>query len=260
MLEFLKFELAVLFRGRHTWTLLSMQDVKSRYRRSIIGPFWITLTSLVYVAGLGLVYSRLFNLELKDYLPFLSAGIIVWTFIVSLITEGSSAVINSGHIIKQIKLPLFTHVLRVVLRNFVVFLHSFIILVPLMYWYGFLTWTGVFASLLGVGVLLYAVTPMVAILAVICARYRDILPMVSSIMQLLFFITPVMWHPAQIQDLNVVIKYNFFNYLVALVRDPILNGVVPLTSILIAIVAGTVMWCIAFSVIFFNRNKIAYWL
>jgi len=260
MLEFLRRELSVFLGGWHTWVLLSLQDVKSRYRRSFIGPFWITLTSLFFVAGLGMVYSRLLHLDLKEYLPFLATGIIVWTFIIGFINEGANAIIGSGHIIKQISLPYMTHIMRVVFRNFVVFLHSWIILVPLLMWYGYLTFYGAFCAIFGVFLSLFSLTPLVIVLSLLCARYRDVLPMISSGMQLLFFVTPVMWHPGQVDGLSGVIKYNIFNYFINVVREPMLNGYLPLMSVIVVLAFGVGCWVFAFFAMYLTRKNIPYWL
>jgi ABC-type polysaccharide/polyol phosphate export permease len=260
MLEFFFRELSVFRGGWHAWFLLSLQDVKGRYRRSVIGPFWITLTTIFFVMGLGLVYSRLLNLNLKEYLPFLACGIIVWTFILGFINEGANSIIGAGHIIKQINMPFLVHVMRVVFRNVIIFLHSWVILVPLLMWYGYLTPYGLFCSVVGICLIVFALTPFVTLLAVVCARYRDVLPMISSGMQLLFFVTPVMWHPDQLAGLNLVIKYNIFVYFIDLVREPMLNGYFPLKSAIVVSVFGALLWIVSFLTLFLNRKKISYWL
>lgn len=258
--EFLKRELTTFTEGWHAWYLLALHDVKGRYRRSIIGPFWITLTSLLFVGGLGLVYSRLLNLNLKEYLPFLACGIIAWTFILTFVNEGASAIINSAHIIKQISMPVLTHIMRVAFRNTLIFLHSWVILIPLLMWYGYLSWYGLLYSILGIGLVVFTLTPLAALLAVICARYRDVLPMVSSAMQLLFFVTPVMWHPSQLAGLTEVIRFNPFVYLIDLIREPMLNGVFPAASAGLVLVMGTALWAAALATLFINRKQIPYWL
>ncbi len=258
--EFLNREMATFSDGWHAWYLLALHDVKGRYRRSIIGPFWITLTSLLFIGGLGLVYSRLLNLDLKEYLPFLACGIIAWTFILTFVNEGASAIINSAHIIKQISMPIMVHVMRVAFRNTLIFLHSWVILIPLLMWYGYLTIYGLLCSMLGIALVVFTLTPLAALLAVACARYRDILPMISSGMQLLFFVTPVMWHPGQLAGLTDVIKYNPFVYLIDVIREPMLNGVFPPGAAVLVFIMGVVLWATALTTLFINRKKIPYWL
>lgn len=260
MADFLKRELGTFIEGWHAWYLLALHDVKGRYRRSVIGPFWITLTSLFFVGGLGLVYSRLLNLDLKEYLPFLACGIIAWTFILTFINEGASAIINSGHIIKQISMPVLTHIMRVAFRNTLIFLHSWIILIPLLMWYGYLTWFGLLCSILGIALVVFTLTPFATLLAVICARYRDVLPMVASALQLLFFVTPVMWHPSQLAGLSEFIRYNPFVYFIDLIREPMLNGVFPAASAGLVFAMGVVLWIAALATLFINRKHIPYWI
>lgn len=258
--EFFFRELSVFREGRHAWVLLSLQDVKGRYRRSVIGPFWITLTSVFFVIGLGLVYSRLLNLNLMEYLPFLACGIIIWTFILGFINEGANSIVGAGHIIKQVNMPILSHVMRVVFRNVVVFLHSWVILIPLLVWYGALTVYGLFCSILGIFLVVFSLTPLVTFLAIVCARYRDVLPMITSFMQLLFFVTPVMWHPNQLSGLSAVIKYNIFSYLIDVVREPMLHGVFPLWPAIVVFCFGLVFWLGSFVVLFISRKQIPYWL
>ena len=258
--NFLKRELHALSDGRHTWYLLGLHDVKGRYRRSIIGPFWITLSSLVFVGGLGVVYSRLLNLNLEEYLPYLACGIIVWTFILNFINEGASALIGSAHIIKQVSLPLLTHMMRVAFRNTLIFLHSWVILIPLLLWYGYLTTYGLFCSILGVALVIFTLTPLTVLLAIVCARYRDVLPMISSALQLMFFVTPVMWFPQQLAGLTSVIKYNPFAYLIDLIREPMLNGFFPLASAGLVLGMGLLLWAAALALLFTHHKQIPYWL
>jgi ABC-type polysaccharide/polyol phosphate export permease len=259
-LKFLRWELGALNDRRDAWYLLALHDIKGRYRRSVIGPFWITLTSLLFILGLGLVYSRLLNLDLKEYLPFLACGIIAWTFIVTFVNEGASAIVNSGHIIKQISMPILTHVMRVAFRNLLIFLHSWVILIPLLMWYGYLTLYGLLTSVIGIALVMFVLTPLAALLAVTCARYRDVLPMIANSMQLLFFVTPVMWHPDQLAGLSAVIHYNPFVYLIDLLREPMLNGQFPFYSAALVLLMGFLLWACALTALFLNRKKIPFWL
>ena len=102
--------------SHHVWATLGWQDIKQRYRRSILGPFWLTISTGIMVAGIGFLYARIFRQETADYIPYLASGLVVWTFLAGLINEGCQAFIASDQIIKQVRLPLTTHVSRVVWR------------------------------------------------------------------------------------------------------------------------------------------------
>jgi hypothetical protein len=112
------------------WSTLGWQDIRQRYRRSVLGPIWITLSMAILVGTLGVIYGRVFHTELKEYLPFLCLGFIIWGFISSCANECCTAFTASAGIIKQSKGAFSIHVLRVVWRNFIVFAHTFVIFVP----------------------------------------------------------------------------------------------------------------------------------
>src|SRR5579862_3469636 len=58
------------------WMMLAYQDIKLRYRRSVLGPFWLTLSMAITVYTMGYLYGHLFHIELKTYYPFLVAGML----------------------------------------------------------------------------------------------------------------------------------------------------------------------------------------
>ena len=85
--------------------ILAYQDIKLRYRRSIIGPFWSTISMGVVITSVGFVFGSIFRSPMEEYLPFLAVGLIVWTFILGTISEGCNVFIDSEHMIKQLNLP-----------------------------------------------------------------------------------------------------------------------------------------------------------
>ena len=111
---------------------LGWQDIKQRYRRSKLGPFWLTISMGVMIGALGLVFGGIFNTPMRDFLPFLAIGIFLWTFILTVITEGCTAFISSDAVIKQLPLPLFLHVMRVIWRNVVILGHN-VVIIPLLF-------------------------------------------------------------------------------------------------------------------------------
>ena len=122
-------------------------DILQRYRRSLLGPFWITLSAGAMIGGIGLLYSQLLKQPTADYLPFLAAGLITWFFISAVINEGCSVFIGAEHMIKQVRLPFTVHVLRVVFRNLVILLHNLLVLVPVYLWSGKAVGWGVLLAL-----------------------------------------------------------------------------------------------------------------
>jgi ABC-type polysaccharide/polyol phosphate export permease len=122
-------------RKSSLWTALGWNDIRQRYRRSVLGPFWITLSMAVFITVLGVIYSNIFKIELRTYLPYLTLGYIIWGFVSTTTSESSIAFQESERIIRQIRLPYSIFILRVVWRNFIVFLHTIVIFVPVAMFY-----------------------------------------------------------------------------------------------------------------------------
>src|SRR3546814_14557644 len=97
--------------------MLGWQDVRQRYRRSALGPFWLTISMGVMIATIGVVFGSIFKTPMVEFFPFLSLGLILWTYISTIITEGCAGFIVAEGVIKQLALPLPVHIARVVWRN-----------------------------------------------------------------------------------------------------------------------------------------------
>ena len=93
--------------------ILGNQDISSRYKRSKIGAFWITINLLVFIITLSFVFGHLFNNRIEVILPMLATGLIAWNFLSSLIIESSKAFVDSGSLILQTNAPILVHLLRV---------------------------------------------------------------------------------------------------------------------------------------------------
>ena len=110
------------------WSALALQDIKLRYRGSVLGPFWLTISTLVMVVAMGVIYARLFRVDVATYLPYLSLGLIVWQTLSSTITEGCETFVREQSVIQQVPIPFSIHAYRTVCRNFIVLAHNLVIL------------------------------------------------------------------------------------------------------------------------------------
>jgi ABC-type polysaccharide/polyol phosphate export permease len=243
------------------WVRLAHQDMRLRYRGSLLGPFWQTITTAVMIGSMGFIYAKLFHTELHDYLPMLSLGLVLWGFVAGLITEGCGTFDAVRGIIQQVKLPLSLHAYRLVYRNFLILAHNFVIVpIVLVLFRHRIDWLG----LLGVvPVLLLVAINGVAVsilLGMICARFRDVSPIVGSVVQVVFFITPIVWPP---QALGSNAWWAVLNPLyppIDLIRSPFLG--LPHSphswSILLLV---TLVNC-AVSFMFFSRfrARVAFWV
>jgi ABC-type polysaccharide/polyol phosphate export permease len=242
------------------WTSLGWQDIKQRYRRSKIGPFWVTISMGFMIAGMGFLYADLFHTDVHTYLPYLTVGMIVWGLIGPLVTENCNAFVEGEGIIKQVKLPLSMHVYRVIWRNLIIFGHNFIIFILVaMIFEIWPSWRGLLAI---PGLLMICINGVwVGLLwGVISARFRDVPQIVASVMQIAFFMTPIMWLPTAVSGRTWFLKVNPFYYFMALVRGPLLGEDPNMHLWRWAILITVCGWTVAFLMYRLCRRRIAYWL
>lgn len=212
------------------------------------------------IGALGFLYTRLFHQEVSDYLPFLAAGFIVWGLLAGMINEGSSVFIDAAHVIKRVRLPLTVQVLRMVWRNMIIFFHNVGILVIVMVIFGRSPGWGVLLSIPALLLLAINGLWLGLLLGTLSARFRDVPPTIGSVLQIAFFMTPIIWKPGMRDDLSTFVNLNPFHHLVAILRGPLLGDLPELRHWLAACGIALVGWAITFLVFRSFRNRIAYWV
>src|ERR1700743_2447498 len=116
--------------------MLALNDIKLRYRRSRIGQFWLTISMAITILALGFVYSAIFQIALKTYLPLIAYSLIVWGLIAGICNEGAGAFIEAEGYIRSAPLPKSIYIYRVLLRNLITLLHNLIIVPVVMLIFG----------------------------------------------------------------------------------------------------------------------------
>lgn len=242
--------------------ILGWQDVKQRYKRSRVGPFWLTISMGVMIGTIGVVFSKIFNSPISEFLPFLALGLILWGFIFSCLTEGCNGFIAAAPIIKQLPVPLPIHIFRVIWRNLIITTHNIIIL-PVVYLY-FMKPVGFVALLClpGFVLLLLNVSWMAMLFSVMSVRFRDVPQIIQSMLQVVFYLTPIIWMPNLLpaRASGLLLNWNPFYHLIDLVRSPLLGGVPAVESWVICALMGVLGWLISLAVYGACRNRIAYWI
>ena len=220
----------------------------------------MTLSTGILVVSLGILYSRIFQTDIATYLPYLALGFIVWGFLSTTINESCQAFSESERIIKQIKIPFSVFVLRVVSRNFIVLMHTIILFIPIAIFFRISPHFTALLALPGLAILYINLVWVGLILAVLSTRFRDIPQIVTSVMQIAIFATPVMWQVSNLGEKTLIADINPLYHWLELVRGP-LTGALPSTSSWIASIASAVLGT-ALAVLLLRRasRRIAYWL
>ncbi|WP_232232550.1 ABC transporter permease [Cupriavidus sp. amp6] len=242
--------------------MLGWQDVRQRYRRSALGPFWLTLSMGVMIGTIGIVFGQIFKSPLDEFLPYLAAGMILWAFISSIVTEGCTGFIAAEGIIKQLPIPLFVHILRMIWRNVLILGHNIVIL-PLVFLavgkplsiVALLIIPGLFLAIINL-------TWVALILAILCARYRDLPQMVGSVLQVVFYLTPIMWMPSHLPERAslYLLDLNPIYHVLEIVRSPLLGQVPTALNWSVSLAMALLGWGAAILVYGRYKRRIAYWL
>jgi ABC-type polysaccharide/polyol phosphate export permease len=242
------------------WSMLGWNDIHQRYRRSALGPFWITISTAIFIVLLGFIYSKLFDQQLAVFLPYIAIGLITWGFISGTTTEACSVFVENAGIIKQIRLPYSIHAMRMIWRSFIVLLHTVILIVPIAL---FFRMPLGLSSLLALPGLLLVVLNQIwlsIVIGVVATRFRDIAQIVATAIQISMFVTPIMWPVSAIPGARFIADVNPFFHLIELVRAPLLGDVAAPLSWIVVIVMCIVGYGLAAIALTRASPRLVYWL
>jgi lipopolysaccharide transport system permease protein len=248
-----------LQRWRLAWALARL-DIRNRYRGSVLGPFWMTASTAVMVCGIGLVYSTLFRLSLAEYMPWLAVSLLVWTTINQTIIDACQSFVGAEGVIRQMPLPYTVHVLRFVIRNAIIAAHSLPLIAVVLVLAGAIPGPEALLAIPGLALIVVNAFAVGLFLGMVCARFRDIPQIVTNIMQLAFFLSPVLWKPQLLGSVAVWLPLNPVFALMETVRGPLVEGGAPIL-VWVAALVYTALACATAMVFFVRfRGRIAFWV
>lgn len=247
-------------RNVELWWTLACFDTVLRYRRSILGPLWITISMALLLIGMGPLYSTLFHAPLGRFFPHLTLGIIFWTFFTSTINDGCNVFITAARYLKQADFPASIFVWRSLARNLVQLAHHAVLYLPVALWAGIQWSPQMLLFIPGMTLVVINLHAITISLGILCARFRDVAQIVTSVLQLLMFLTPVFWMPDTLSGRTRFILYNPLAQMLDVVRLPLLNN---------SPAAGTWWFLVCFSIVNVTiaailyaqqRRHLAFWI
>ena len=253
-------DLEAALRLYRIWVYQGYHSVASKYRRSLLGPFWIAGSMVATALSLAIVFGGIFGQPLSEFLPYITSGLLVWAVVAMPMTEGTEIFIGSAHIIKNHAYPLSYYAFEMIARNFITFLHNLVVFVVMTLCVHALKpihWT----FLPGM-VLTYLIVVFYSTLAgMLGARFRDIRFIFPYLAQLLFFLTPIFWKADLIQGpRRLIAELNPLYHVVQLMRRPLLGQPPTVENWVnsgVVLLVGVVLWLIFFTI---NRRRIAFWI
>jgi ABC-2 type transport system permease protein len=246
--------------GYPFWWRFGLLDIKLRYRRTLLGPFWVTLSFGVSAVALTFVYSMLFKVAAESYFAYLIVGLAVWGLLSTLLIDGCTTFVRHSQLIQQQPLPILAHALRSVVGNFLVFAHNLMVVVIALAVAGVGVGWPTLLAIPALAVILLNGVWFAMLLGMLCARFRDLPQLVAVLVHVAFLVTPVFWYKDMLAGRARFVDLNPLYAFLELVRAPLLGQLPPLMSVQVVLVATIGGWLLTFLVALRLQPKLAYWV
>ncbi len=253
-------DLVQSFKSFRIIFFMALSDLRARYKRSVLGPFWLTLSTAAGSAGLGFVWSELMHIDAKSFVPSLTAGLILWQLISQLIVESTTIFSRQAYIIRNFSLPVSIHPMQLMLRHLINFAHNIPVFFVVTLFLGNSIPETIFVAIPCLLLLCLNMFWISILMAMMGARFRDMEYLVTAFMPILMFISPVFYRPNYLPVKQWVIWMNPFSHLIEIVRAPMLGSLpdsnVILVNLIMLFVGGTLTF------VLFNkkRSRIPFWI
>ena len=242
------------------WLWLSRQDIKSKYRGSILGPFWLVLNLTLLISFLSYVYSQVFNVESEKYIPYLASGFIAWWYISNTLNDFCFTYTSASSLVRNYNFPLGVHVLRTLAKNIFLMFHNVIVYVAILFIYPVhLKYTS-FYVIPGFVLDSIILFELGLILSLLSARFRDLPHIISNITSVVMFITPIMFYRDSLVRKSVLVDNNLFFHMIEVIRAPMLGQRIVLNSWEYLIFTGIIFFVLSYFLMKRYGSRVAYWV
>ena len=252
-----------LVEGLRLWDLWLQQawnEVRRRYKRTVLGPMWVTVSLVIFAVMLSFVWSGLFNQQVTQFLPFLLSGLLAWNLISVCIAEGCLGFASGEALMKARQFPYTTLVYGILARNAILFGHNLIGFIPIAMLCGVPFGWNTLLLLPGLALVILNCGWLTMLVGIFCLRYRDFQPLVGSLIQIMMFVTPVFWSPNQLQGRRaIIVDANILHHLVDVLRQPLLGQAPTAMSYVVCGISALAGWLLAYSLYARKRHRLAYW-
>jgi ABC-type polysaccharide/polyol phosphate export permease len=256
----MKTSIRSIMRDIFSHTYLGFNDIIVRYRRTSFGPLWMVVGSIINIFTTSYVFSSIFQLSISEILPFISAGIICWGFLASLIGDGCTTFVAASGIIGYYPVSFVPICVRTFVRNFIVFLHNIPVLIAVSLYFS----KPIFPYILmvfPVMILLFITSiSFTIVFGFLSSRFRDIPQLVNYMLGILFFVTPVIWSIEMLKSRTFLVYFNPLTYYMDVLRSPFIGQWPKPLSLFIVLLITVILSIVAFFVFKMYRKRLAFWI
>ncbi len=248
------------FKRRDVWSTFAFMDIRLKYRRTYLGPLWITFSTGIMVAAFAYVFGSIFNVELNSYLPYVSTGIVLWSFISTTLIDSCSVFTGAVSYIRNLSMPLSTHLYQLILRNLLLLAHNAIIVALVYIIFPQAYSVNILLIIPGLILIVLNLVWMSLFLGVVSSRYRDVPTAIVNLMTVAYLVTPIIWHADQVSKRPHIVDFNPFYHLVEVVRAPMLNltpTILNYSVVVAMLIVGSAATLYLYKL---KAHRLSYWL
>lgn len=248
-------------RHWRTWVGLGWSDVVQNYRRTMFGPFWITISLVIFTTAMTLVYGALFGVPVREYAGYVVCGMMAWLWVSALLSEVGNTFINSASYIKSMPVDKSIFVWASTFKLLVTFAHNMIVY-PILIAFGMVHISihtlMIFPAL---AIMLLFSVPFTALASIAFARYRDLPRLIGSTMIIFLMVTPIFWKAEMMSGWRTAfVHLNPVYYLIEFVRRPLLGQ--PMDLLQFVVVGGMTafLWIVAGFTYRRYQHYVVFWI
>jgi ABC-type polysaccharide/polyol phosphate export permease len=253
-------DLAEAWRRRQVALYFAWTETLARYRRSLLGPIWLVLSTLIGVGGLGLVWSALLKINAREFIPSLAVGLVTWQLISGAIIEATTVFSRAGASILNVKLPTFLMSFQLLFRHLINFAHNLAVVLLVLIVYPDHLNGAAFFAIPGLLIVAVSLAGVIQLFGFFGARFRDLEPLIGSFMPILFFLSPVIYQARQLDGMEYLMEFNPLAHWIRLIRDPMMGVFPTVGSYLSAIAILAAIWAAALWITSSRAHRLPYWV
>lgn len=243
------------------WLTMSIAEIRRRYKRTLIGPFWASLSLGIFILCIGSMLNLIWHTSAKEFLPYFCSGYIAWVLIQSIIAEACNNFTGVTGYIRQVPLPFTIYSCMLSCRNIIVFFHHLVIFLLVIGYARIGLNLNVLLLIPALALVFFTGTWVGILLGMVCARYRDIQQIILSVLQLGMYATPIMWQIEQLGGKALWATYlNPLYHFVSIIRQPLLGQAPSALNWQFTIIFSAIGAAITLLLFAKNYRKIIFWI
>lgn len=242
---------------KRLWIAFATEDIGDQHRRTTLGPLWLLVNYLAFTGTFLVIFGR--GSDGSDMTAYIAVGLLVWFYISEVITQGITLFVREESFIKGTPLPLSVYVLRQAMQSTLRSGYALVGCVAILLFTGMPSPAGWLWAAASIALLIAATPAVITICGFAGAFFPDLQFVVSNLMRLGLFLTPIFWIYTGNGGVREVFYYwNPFTYFLEIVRQPIITGDLPLRSFLLCGTISLVLWLIALLMLGRFRRQVVF--